>query len=88
MARLVHDEERGGQQHHALDHRVVAIVDRLDGEAADARPREHGLGHHRAGEQAAELEPRDREDGNGRVPERVLDDDERSASPLARAVRM
>src|SRR5712664_3648158 len=54
------DEEHGRQEHHALHDRVVAVVDRVDGEPADARPREHRLGHHRAAEERAELEPGDR----------------------------
>src|SRR5205809_7430018 len=37
------DEEHGGQEHHALHDRVVAVVDPLDGEPARARPRAHRL---------------------------------------------
>ena len=33
-------------QHDALDHRIVAAQDRIDGQPADAGNGEHGLGHH------------------------------------------
>src|SRR5215468_3320577 len=35
------DEQERGHEHRALHHWVVAIVDRLHGEPADPRPREH-----------------------------------------------
>ena len=53
-----HDEHERGQEDGALHHRVVAVVDRLHREPADARPREHGLGDDRAAQQGAELERR------------------------------
>src|SRR5712691_44167 len=55
-----HDEERGRDEDHALHDRVVAVVDRLDGQAPHARPREHRLGDDGAAEERAELEPGDR----------------------------
>src|SRR5215472_472446 len=61
-AEVDHDEEHGRDERGALHDRVVAVVDRLDREAADARPGEHRLGHDGAAEQGAELEPRDRHD--------------------------
>src|SRR5690349_19874455 len=49
----VHDEvdEHVGareDEHHPLDDRIVASQDRVHREPADARDREHGLGHDRA----------------------------------------
>src|SRR5713226_8534206 len=35
-----HHEERGRDEDHALHDRVVAVVDRLDGQAPHARPRD------------------------------------------------
>src|SRR5439155_1176506 len=74
------DEERGRDEDDALHDRVVAVVDRLDGEPAHPRPREHGLGHDGAAEQGAELEPGDGHDRHGRVPQRVLGDELRWAA--------
>src|SRR5439155_16280392 len=53
-AEIDHDEEHGGEEDRALHDRVVTIVDRLNGEPPDARPREHGLGHDGAAQQRAE----------------------------------
>src|SRR5262245_7865576 len=54
-AEVDHDEQDGRDEHGALHDRVVAVVDRLDGEAPDARPRKHRLGDDGPAEQAAEL---------------------------------
>src|SRR6267142_1219316 len=62
------DREVDGDEHHcrdehgALDDRVVAVVDGLHGQPADAGPGEYRLGHHRAAQERAELERRDRQD--------------------------
>src|SRR4051812_26797005 len=45
-----HDEGGSGEEHRALHDRVVAVVDRLNGEPSDAGPREHRLGDDRPGE--------------------------------------
>src|SRR5882672_4743025 len=58
-----HDEEDGREEDRALHHGIVAVVDRLDREPPDARPREHGLGHDGAAQQGPELQPGDRHDG-------------------------
>src|SRR5207247_177056 len=76
------DEERGRDEDDALHDRVVAVVDRLDGEPAHPRPREHGLGHDGAAEQGSELEPGDGHDRHGRVLQRVLGDDQRLGQAL------
>src|SRR5438445_11282283 len=76
------DEEDGRQEHHALHDRIVAVVDRVDGEPADARPREHRFRHHRATEQGPELQAGDREHGNGGGAEGVL----RHQAPRAAAL--
>src|SRR3989454_321035 len=81
-AEIDHDEEHGGQEHRALHDRVIAVVDRLDREPPDARPREHRLRHHGPAEQGAELEPGDRDDRHGRVLEHVLDDHQRLGHAL------
>src|SRR3989475_10424516 len=64
------DEEHGGQEHHALHDRVVAVVDRLDGEAAHSPPRGHCLRPQGAAEQLAELQARPLEHGGGGAAER------------------
>src|SRR5215471_17175332 len=66
------DEQQGRDEHGALHDRLAAVVDRLDREAADARPREHRLGDDGAAEQGAELEPGNRDDRQGGVLQRVL----------------
>src|SRR5437899_304572 len=81
-AEVDHDEEHGGQEHRALDDGVVAVVDRLDREPADARPREHRFRHHGAAEQRAELEPGDGDDRDGGVLQGVLGDHERLGQAL------
>src|SRR6266540_4448736 len=81
-AEVDHDEEHGGQEHRALHDGVVAVVDRLDREPSDARPRKHGLRHDGAAEQRAELQPGDGDDRDGRVLERVLGDEDRKSTRL------
>src|SRR5439155_9119824 len=70
-----HDEQHGGDEHRALHDGIVAVVDRLDREPADAGPGKHGLGHDGAAEQGAELQAGDRDDRHRGVLQRVLDDD-------------
>src|SRR5437867_3734004 len=81
-AKVDHDEEHRGEEHRALHDGVVAVVDRLDGEPPDARPREHRLGHDGAAQQRAELKPGDRHDRDGGVLERVLGDHQRLRQAL------
>src|SRR5919108_5846419 len=76
------DEGRGHDQHAAADERVVARVDRLDGEAAEPRPGEDRFGEDRPAEEEAELQPDDRQDRDERVAERVDDDDPPVGEPL------
>src|SRR5262245_15890677 len=52
-AEVDHDEQDGRDEHGALHDRVVAVVDRLDRQAPDARPREHRLGDDGAAEEGA-----------------------------------
>ena len=76
------------QQDAALQQRIVARLDGLHGQAADARPGENRFGDDGAGEQRAELQAEDGEDGNQRVAERRGEKGRRdSERPLARAVR-
>ena len=81
-------EDDGEEEDPALDHRVVAVEDRLEHPAADPGPLEDRLGQHRAREQQARLQADDGRDraaarsaarGGGR---RCCGD-----RPLARAVR-
>src|SRR5205807_1548422 len=51
-----HDDEYGGGQHETDDQRQVALVDRLDRVLADATDAEHGLDHHHAAEQRADVD--------------------------------
>src|SRR3989441_2702508 len=80
----VHDQvdehERGREEKdRRLHHRVVAVVDRLNRQAADARPGEDRLGDDRAAEQRAKLDPDDGHDRDRGVLERVLPNDRRTA---------
>jgi hypothetical protein len=40
------NKKHGGNKHLHLDKRVVAVVEPLDGQTADAWPDKHGFGHH------------------------------------------
>src|SRR6266850_5314497 len=81
-AEVDHDEEHGGEEHGALHDGVVAVVDGLDREPSNARPREHRLRHDGPAEQRAELQARDGDDGDRRVLERVLGDHQRLRQAL------
>ena len=86
--RLIRMNSQREQQHERLDHRIVAHVDGIDQQAAEARPVEHLLDDDRAAEQEAELQAHHRHHRNQRVAQPVLDDDAALVKPLARAVRM
>src|SRR5665647_444529 len=68
------DEDERKQEHRCLDHRKIMVIERLDGEQADARPCKHSLGNHRAAEQQAKLHPAERHQRNTRVFQRVYSD--------------
>ena len=55
----------------AHQHRIVAREDRVEGQAADAGPREHRLGQHRAGDQRPQVEADDGDDRQDGVPQRM-----------------
>src|SRR3954452_14866171 len=77
------DDEEGADQHRALDHREVAVLDRVVREAADPRDVEHALGEDRAAEEHADVDPgrgNERRDG---APHAVAQHD----APLAQALR-
>src|SRR5688572_31582009 len=80
----VHErDQQGDGQDHALEHRVVAVDDRVHRELAHAGPREDLLGDDRAPQQDAELHA---EHGDGRdqgVADRVAHDNTELAQPLA-----
>src|SRR5262249_29873535 len=70
------DDRGGDEDGDALDHRQIARGDRAEREAAEAGEREHRLEDDAAGEQLAELQPRDRDDRDQRVAKRVLGNDD------------
>src|SRR6266496_6440487 len=76
------DEHHRGEEHRALHHGIVAIVDGLHGEAADAGPGKDGLRHHRPPQERAELQRGDGENRNGGITEGVLGHDDHLAEPL------
>src|SRR5215813_12470740 len=53
-------EKYGGAEHRCLHNRIVAVIDPLNGQAADAWPGEHRFGDHRPAQQRAELQAHDR----------------------------
>ena len=73
----------------AAEHGVhVGVEQRVGDVVADARPREDGLGQHRAFEQAGVGERDHRHQRHGGVAERVAARSRASRSPLTRAVTM
>src|SRR5580765_3536116 len=68
------DVRHGDEQDASLHERIVAKADRLNQQAADARPREDRLGDDRASEHGAELQSNQRNHGNEAVSKRVPDD--------------
>src|SRR4029079_1126776 len=77
------DDREREQQEGALEHAVVALVDRLDDEEADARVREDVLDRDRPADDVAERERDERDDREHRVPEPVLPD----GCPVRQALR-
>src|SRR5882672_10345971 len=76
------DEDHGRQEDRALHDRIVAVVDRVDGESADAGPGEDGLRDHGAGEELTELQARDGDDRERGIAQRVLHHDEQLGHSL------
>src|SRR5262245_20199685 len=68
------DIGKGDDQYASLHERVVARLNRLDGEAAEAGPSEDGFGDHRPGPRASELQPEDGQHGNEGVLHRMAQD--------------
>src|SRR5215468_11237778 len=69
-----HENERG-HEHGRLHERIVPLEDGRHGKAPDTRPREDGLRDDGAAQEGPQLEAYDGDDGDERVPERVLHDD-------------
>src|SRR5512137_687333 len=65
-------EDRRREEDARLHHRVVPIEDGLDRQPTDPRPGEDRLRHYGPAQHVAQLQPHDRDDGNGRVPHRML----------------
>ena len=83
----VHDEvhadhHRDDDQVHALDHRVVALVDGVEEEPAHARQAEDLLEDHGAAEDLGDLDAEHGDDGDDRVLEAVLGHHHALAEPL------
>ena len=76
-----HDDDRD-EQDPALDHRVVAVLDRLLQPRPDPGIREHRLGQDRAREQQPDLQADDRRHGQERVPQNVTGVDGARRQPL------
>ena len=72
-------------EHDPLDQRVVALVDGVDRQPAEAGDAEDLLGDHRAGDQHAELEADHRRHRDQAVAERVHADDATARSAPSRA---
>ena len=70
------------QQHDALDDRIVAAQDRIDGQPAEARDGEHALGHHRAADQERDADADDGHDRHRGVLQRMQEQDRRLAEAL------
>src|SRR5579859_384978 len=70
-----HHDGHGKHQEPALQHRVVALVDRLPERLADARPGEDVLDQDRAADDPADRERDQRRDRQQRVPHYVPGDD-------------
>ncbi len=68
------DDEERAEQHGALDHRQVAVEDRVVGEPPDAGDVEHGLGQDRAAEQHADVEAEHGDDRRDRRAHPVAQD--------------
>ena len=68
------DNEERVDHHHALQHRVVALVEGADDQLAEARPVEDDLGQHRIADQDAEIESDHGHHRDHRVAERVPPD--------------
>jgi hypothetical protein len=72
----VHEhDQRGDDQHAALQHRIVAAVNRFDQPLADPGPRKNRLGQDGAAQQRSDLEPDHGDDRDQGVAERVHGDD-------------
>src|SRR5437773_2285178 len=79
----VQDHEGGGEeQNHALDHRVVALEDRVEQQPPDAGQGEDVFDHDDAAHDVAELDAGDRDDGDQRVAERVVEGHPALGQPL------
>src|SRR3954470_14088973 len=69
------DDEERAEQDGALDRRQIALLDRVEGQAADAGDVEDRLGEDGAAEQDAEVQAEDRDDRRDRRAHAVLEDD-------------
>src|SRR6266540_5504850 len=68
------DDDERVDDHHALQHCVVALVERADHQLAEPRSVEHDLGQHRIADQDAEIKTDDGDHGNESVAESVAPD--------------
>ena len=70
-ARLVNDDQAGAQEHGAHDDRDVEREHGVEGEPAEPRPVEDGLGQHDAVHERGEVEADHGQERQRRVAERV-----------------
>src|SRR2546425_188974 len=79
----VEAHQRAGHEHDVgLHDGIIPEQNRLDGQAAHPGQREDRFDDHRSGQQRPELPAHDGDDGNERVLERVLVDDDPTAQAL------
>src|SRR5690606_36636467 len=68
----IHDDHHGCQQHHAVAyHDQVAVRNRLEYQAPEARQVEHVLHHDGAGQQVGKLQPHDGDHRNHGVAQHM-----------------
>src|SRR5262245_7169646 len=68
---VAQQHQRGGHERQPHQHRIVALLDRRDGQRPHARPLEHVLDHDGAAEQEWYTKRHHRDDWQKRVAERV-----------------
>src|SRR5215204_4847790 len=76
------DIDRCDEENTALRNREIAALQGIDQHPADPLPGKDRLDNHRAGEQAAELQTDDRQDGDGSIAKRVPHNHSALSQPL------
>src|SRR4051794_5584399 len=76
------DDEERPEEHRSLDHREVAVLDRVEGKPADPGDVEDALGEDRAAEQHADVDARGGDERSDCAAHAVAQDDTALAQPL------